>query len=254
MRLKPDAQIAQASSSAVRRRIAAKSAARAFDILDYFGAESRPLRAGEIAQTFKFSPSTTDQLLKTLVHRGYLTFSQSTKLYFPSVRLLTFANMLSTHYGGPNLQRLLSNLQSETGEVVTVVTVCDACVQIVECPVLPEFKGLSYAIDTVPGRVLLSQHSERAARRIVERAVLHRSCSAERAGPLIDSSLAIRKAGYSSGRSGVLPNWWVVTVPLPCSAAGVPTAIAVSGKGRQLRSNELDLVHLVQNSIQRILH
>src|SRR5579862_9935041 len=82
------------------RRNSAKSAARALDVLYHFGAQRKPLRATDIAHAFNLSPSSADQLLKTLVELAYLTFNTRTKLYFPSMRLLGFADMLTRYYGG----------------------------------------------------------------------------------------------------------------------------------------------------------
>src|SRR4051812_36776195 len=71
------------------------SASRALDILEHFGDRQQPLRAKEIAQGLSLHLSSTSQLLKTMMHSGYLVFDPIKKLYSPSPRLAGFSNWLT---------------------------------------------------------------------------------------------------------------------------------------------------------------
>ncbi|MDB5451556.1 MAG: hypothetical protein JWO33_134, partial [Caulobacteraceae bacterium] len=82
------------------RRNISKSAIRALDLLEYFAVVKRPLRATDIAHAFNLHPSSTDQLLKTMVDSAYLLIDPLEKLYYPSPRLVRFANWLTSGYYG----------------------------------------------------------------------------------------------------------------------------------------------------------
>jgi len=234
------------------RRNSAKSAARALDVLEYFGTQARPVRAGEIARVFALSPSTTDQLLKTLVDCAYLTFNPRTKLYFPSVRLLGFAGMLSNYYDGERLSRLLTELRDEIGEEVWLLTLCDTRIQIVKGSGGDEYTGQKYAIDSIPGSVLLAQCSDADIWQIINRAIRYRKCAPERAETLIRSSLAARNAGYADGDS-LMRDWWNLTVPVPHRSGDVPIALSVAGDVDRVRTNATELLKIMRAGIARVM-
>lgn len=234
------------------RRNAAKSASRALNVLEYFGEEARPLRAAEISRVFHLSPSSTDQLLKTLVDSAYLNFNPRTKLYFPSLRLLGFANMLMANYGGDRVHRLIAELRSATGEAVWVVTLCDTRIQVVESLEYHE-NGVKFAIDSIPGAVLLAQHSDAAIQQIVDRAILYGRCSKDRAPMLIRSSLSARNAGYAGGES-LRANWWTISFPLTRASTDIPIALSLAGETSRIRSKEAELVRVIRANIERVLH
>jgi DNA-binding IclR family transcriptional regulator len=234
------------------RRNSAKSAARALDVLEYFGAQARPMRAGEIARVFSLSPSTTDQLLKTLVDCAYLTFNPRTKLYFPSVRLLGFASMLSNYYDGERLSQLLSELKAEIGEKVWLLTLCDTRIQIVKGTDDEEYTGQKYAIDSIPGSVLLAQCSDADIWQIINRAIRYRKCAPERAETLIRSSLAARNAGYADGDS-LMSNWWNLSVPVPRRSGDVPIALSIAGDSERIRTNAAEMLKIMREGIARVM-
>ena len=64
-----------------------KSARRVFEILEFFAMTRRPCRALDIAASLMYPASSTAALLKTMTHRGYLSYEQRSHTYFPTVRL-----------------------------------------------------------------------------------------------------------------------------------------------------------------------
>ena len=73
------------------RRSLSRSATRALDVLEFFGEARRPLRAVEISRVLGMHPSTTNQLLKTMVDSAHLVFDAHSKTYLPSPRLARFS-------------------------------------------------------------------------------------------------------------------------------------------------------------------
>src|SRR5262249_32247139 len=94
-----------------------KSGARAFELIEFFDAVRRPSRAVEIADALHIPRSSADQLLKTLVASGYLTFSGRQKTYYPSFRLARFGRWVADVYCGSDLLwDLLYELRDKTSQ------------------------------------------------------------------------------------------------------------------------------------------
>lgn len=104
------------------RRSLSRSATRALDVLEYFGVARQPLRAIEIARMLGMQPSTTDQLLKTMVDSAHLVFDARSKTYLPSPRLIGFSGWIIETYGaGEVLRELVRDVQQRTGLLVSTL-------------------------------------------------------------------------------------------------------------------------------------
>jgi DNA-binding IclR family transcriptional regulator len=115
------------------RRSLSRSATRALDVLEYFGQARRPLRAMEIAKALDLHPSTTNQLLKTMVDSAHLVFDARAKTYLPSHRLAAFSAWLVESWGGDErLRGLVREVAAATGEIVTLTTPNDLFMQILD--------------------------------------------------------------------------------------------------------------------------
>jgi len=79
------------------------------------------------------NPSSTNQLLKTMVGSGHLVFDARHKTYLPSARLTKFSNWIVELYGSVgHLRDLLSSIQDRTGMVATVSSPNDLFMQIID--------------------------------------------------------------------------------------------------------------------------
>jgi DNA-binding IclR family transcriptional regulator len=162
------------------RRNLAKSATRALDVLEYFAAMKRPLRATEIGHAFGWHSSSTDQLLKTMVDSGYLIFEAARKLYRPSPRLVRFGAWLTgDYYGGERLHRLLNLVHSRSGEIVTLAVRQDEQMQVVDIiqPVSPHpaAKGVKVPlIGSTLGGAYLAGRPDSEIRQIIDYLDRHR--------------------------------------------------------------------------------
>ncbi len=119
----------------------AKSAARALQVLDLFGALRRPVRAVEVAAALELAASSTDQLLKSMTASGHLVFDLAAKTYFPSPKLLPFGGWLRDSFFGDALQALLDRLHRQTGEIITLATVSGGTVQLIDTRVPGDYRG-----------------------------------------------------------------------------------------------------------------
>ncbi|MGI9363163.1 MAG: helix-turn-helix domain-containing protein, partial [Parasphingorhabdus sp.] len=115
------------------RRNMSRSATRALDVLEFFGEARRPLRAVDIARELDISPSSANQLLKTMVDSAHLVFDAREKTYLPSPRLAAFGKWMGRIYSGTGpLHDLVNSVHTRTGMLVTVTTPNDLSMQIVD--------------------------------------------------------------------------------------------------------------------------
>jgi len=216
------------------RRSLSRTATRALDVLERFGEARRPLRAVEIARMLALPPSTTNQLLKTMVGSAHLVFDARTKCYFPSPRLAGFGLWLGEAYGaGGRIRELVRDVRERTGMVVTVTAQNDLFMQIIERAAPEDVvaeRGLQVSLfGTAIGSAWLATLDNGDVRRLADRA---RVPDAE--VPAMLATLGeIRAAGFASGPSSG-SELWAIAVPLPLSATRIQTVLGLSGPAARL--------------------
>ena len=232
------------------RRSLSRSATRALDVLEYFGQVRRPLRAVEIARKLGLHPSTANQLLKTMVESAHLAFDATTKTYLPSPRLTRFSRwMIDTYGGDERLRHLMGNVQSASGEMVTLTTPNDLFMQVIEfAGVDVDDEGLDGTerglrvsmFGSAIGAAYLSTLTDPELRRLAERG---RIPSAEH-GALQQWMARIRRDGFAEGPSaeGTI---WSLAVPLPAECFSVPLVLGLAGPAERVHADLPQLVRLL---------
>ncbi|WP_373079938.1 helix-turn-helix domain-containing protein [Zhongshania sp.] len=235
------------------RRSRSRSATRALDVLEYFGLMRRPLRAIEIARALNLHPSTTNQLLKTMVGSAHLTFDGSAKTYLPSPRLARFSHWISDTYGGDRLWRLIRNVQAESGVIVTLTTPNDLFMQVVDIvgaePDARAFggeqRGLSVSIfGSVIGAAYLATQTDREIARLAERA---RLAPAEQSSVYARLS-EIRRRGFVDGPNAD-ESVWSLAAPLKAELFAVPLVLGLAGPKTHVINNLNELKALIRREI-----
>jgi IclR family transcriptional regulator, acetate operon repressor len=98
-----------------------KSATRAFDLLEVFERQRKPLRVADLVEALDAPQSSVSMLLKTLVSDGYVDFSPETREYCPSVRVAHMCNWVSRLPNRPDsIDDALQKLSRQTGETVVL--------------------------------------------------------------------------------------------------------------------------------------
>lgn len=231
------------------RRSLSRSATRALDVLEFFAEERRPLRAVEVARTLGMTPSTTNQLLKTMVDSAHLVFDARAKTYLPSPRLYYFGAWLVDMYGvGGRLRELLSEVQSRTGMVVTVTTPNDLFMQVID-QASPEGqapeRGLQVDLfGTAIGSAYLSMLDDAEVLRLGDRA---RIAKAEM--PVILAAVdRIRGDGYADGASAD-GSMWSMAMPLP--GLRVAAVLGLAGAVEAVQAKLDDIREVMRGAIAR---
>lgn len=239
------------------RRNLAKSATRALDVLEYFAALKRPLRATEISHAFGWHSSSTDQLLKTMVDSGYLIFEAARKLYRPSPRLVRFGAWLTgDYYGGDRLYRLLNLIHSRSGEIVTLAVRQDEQMQVVDIvqPVSPHpaAKGVKVPlVGSALGGAYLAARPDGEIRQIIDYLDRHRHDGEDRLPAIMADVRAIRARGYATSR--IDSDGRSIAMALPPCDADVGIVLGFAGPAERIGTHETELAALMRRCIEEIL-
>lgn len=241
------------------RRNLAKSATRALDVLEYFSAMKRPLRATEIGHAFGWHSSSTDQLLKTMVDSGYLIFEAARKLYRPSPRLVRFGAWLTgDYYGGDRLYRLLNLVHSRSGEIVTLAVRQDEHMQVVDVvqPVNSPHavsKGIRVPlVGSALGGAYLAARTDAEIRQIIDYTDRHRR-GGDRLPAVMEDIRAIRERGFASGGITEPTDHWSLAMALPTCDAGIGIVMGFAGPSDRIRPGEAELAELMRRCIGETL-
>lgn len=231
------------------RRSLSRSATRALDVLELFGRERRPLRAVEISNTLGTHPSTTNQLLKTMLDSGHLAFDARAKTYLPSPRLAEFGAWIMASYGADGrLRDLMETVRAATGMTVTISTPNDLFMQLIDC-VVPDGqrgeRGLSVSVfGTAIGSAYLAALDDDEVLRLAERA---RVPSGDLPAVLQDLA-QIRLAGFADGATAG-SDYWSMAMPLPMRGLRVPTVLGLAGSSAQVRGRLGDLFAIMREAV-----
>ena len=238
-----------------------RSAARSIEVLEYFRLVQRPSRAKDIGLALGLSPSSTSDLLKTLVEIGYLRFDGRSKLYFVGPRAVLFANWLSNQEPGfSELVGLTTRLSECSGECVVVAAQRGCRIQFLTVlhgpePTPPEVaEGLTAPlIGTAAGMAILMRSNGADLTDVVRRITKVRACQAL-VDSISDQLEECRRQGYASDPdAGVLPDYRRIAVPLCPERLGVPIAVGIGGPKDRIRMREPELIGMIRATMKDLL-
>jgi DNA-binding IclR family transcriptional regulator len=231
------------------RQSLSRSATRGLDVMEALAEARGPLRAVDIARMLGLAPSTTNQLLKTMVESAHLLFDARTKTYMPSPRLARLGSWLTEIYGASGrIRDLILDVGAQTGMVVTITTPNDLFMQIIDAvspsPDTAE-RGLHVSMfGTAIGSAYLATLDEPEIRRLADRARIPASDL-----PCILRTLeSIREAGYADGPSADT-EIWSIAMPLPMRDLRVPAVLGLAGSAKEISARAAELRGIMQRAI-----
>lgn len=231
------------------RRNVSRSASRAIDVLEAFGTARRPLRAVEIARALDLTPSSANQLLKTLVDSAHLLFDAKGKTYQPSPRLVAIAAWIAeTYQVESGIDELVADVHQRCGLVVTFATHNDLFMQIIDLAGEGGGeRGLSISLfGSTIGSAFLATLPDEEVRRLAARARVPDMEMAAILAILAD----IRKAGYASGPA-TREDIWSIAVPLPASVLNGRGVLGLAGPADVVLGDLSGHVQLMREGIAR---
>jgi DNA-binding IclR family transcriptional regulator len=237
------------------RRSLSRSATRALDVLEFFGEAQRPLRAVDIARMLAMNPSTTNQLLKTMVDSGHLVFEARGKTYLPSPRLAGFSSGIVATYGaGGRLRDLIREVHARTGgaSTVTVTTPNDLFMQVIDLATpddRPTERGLRISLfGSAIGSAYLAMLGDAEIARLADRARI----PAAEVPAILEGAAHIRRVGHADGPS-TDRTIWSIAMALPMQGLRVPTVLGLAGPPEQVREGSAEIAAIMREGIARWL-
>lgn len=216
------------------RRSLSRSATRALDVLEAFGSARRPLRAVEIARMLGLTPSSANQLLKTMAESAHLLFDAQAKTYLPSPRLAAAGGWIADLHGhAGSLAELVRRVSDQTGLVATVTAPSGLFMQVLELAGAEGAggeRGMKVSLfGSAIGSAFLATLGDGEVRQLASRARVP-----EGELPAILATLAtIRATGHAAGLT-TGSDIWSIAVPLPAPVLGGRAVLGIAGPREQL--------------------
>jgi DNA-binding IclR family transcriptional regulator len=247
----------------------AVSAVRALHVIELLTSTKMPMRAVEIAGPMALSPSSANQLLKTMVDAGYLIFDPISKRYYPSPRIAKLGGSLSDTYFGPGfLDGLMRAAHTELEQFVGLSVSQGSFMQIIDClrtpdsPCYAEFSSVHAAVDAaiglqIPmfgsctGAAWLSVQSDETVRACLK---LCRRELGEKAND-VDAILArvrdVTTRGYAYGGVSANDNVRGLAVPLPPSPHGIVLVLGTIGLPAEMEQRREEIARQLKTLVER---
>jgi len=238
---------------------AVKSARRAFEVLELFDRERRPLALKDV-QTFLGYPASSGQaLLKSLVTLGYLDYDGERRSYFPTMRIAALgAWVAEALFGDGALIAMMERLREVTGETVILAVQSDLHAQYVH--VLRSGDPLQFAVPpgarrplgaSGMGWVLLSAKPDAEIELLRRRANLGAAVKLDREA-LMERVNEVRVRGYAFSKHTVSDGAGIIAALLPRGPFGRTFAIGVGGPVSRLEQKEPTIVSELRAGVARL--
>ena len=237
-----------------------KSGARVVEVLDLFRRLKRPSRACEIGEMLNLAPSSTNDLLKTLVEVGYLDFDSKLKTYFPGIRASMFAQWLANaHPYPPQLPRLeafATMLRDESGENVVLFAHQQHQVQVISVTpgAMPPpdniYEGATLPVfGTAAGGAVLMVKSASEIDEIARRTFRTKSCGTAVVS-MEEAIQQFKRRGYATAvRADIIPDNWAIAMPLPAFSGQKSIVVGLGGPIARVREHERELAEIVRRTV-----
>lgn len=222
-----------------------KSARRAFEVFEYFDRERRPLGLKDIADRLGYPPSSGSVLLKSLVTLGYLDYDQSSRTYFPTMRIAALGSWVhDTLFGEGDITRLMEHLHRVTDETIILGTRSDLHAQYVH--VINSGQPLHFAVKPGTLRPLASSGMGWLFLSTLQPAEidrLRRRINAEEKSKLAQDDLLkhvaeVRTRAYAFSKGAVSEGVGIIAMLLPKGPFGRRFAIGAGGPVARLERKE----------------
>lgn len=237
-----------------------KTAGRMFEVLEYFREVQRPLSVREIAEQFGYPLSSTAVLMRSFATLGYLSYDQTKRAYFPTLRLATLGEWIYEWVASGNLlPQLVRELAERTEETAVIAVQNDIFSQYVEVvpgrhPIQVYFPPGTRRLMCVSGTgwSLLAGQSEEAVRKVIHRTNLKLGKTEAKIefDPLQRRLAEVRRLGYAFSKGSVTPGAGVIAMALPQTNLGAPLSIGVAGVLERLERLRPKIVKTLRSIVE----
>lgn len=238
-----------------------KSVRRTIAVLELFDRVQRPMKLSEISEDLEAPVSSTQELLRSLVSLGYLSFDRRTRAYQPTLRVSVLGDWIDRAlFGEGHYRALMQDLRDQTGESVGIGCESDFNVQFLQIltgtyPLTLNFK----AGDTTPlctsamGRAILSKRPVPYVQKLLRRhnSVAEHPDEHVSESELLDALEFVRETGYAVSRANTPHGLSGIAMILPNTPRDNPVAIGVSGPVDRITSQQEKIVGLMFDGFKK---
>lgn len=236
-----------------------KSASRTLEVLELFSNERRPLRLNEIYPLLHYPQSSTTNLLKSMVTKGYLNYNRKTRTYIPTNRVAQLGNWLyGFAYGHSEYQTLLQQVQSRTDETVALSTQNDLFVQYIriltpahEFKMPPPEGAMRVLTDSSSGFALMSRMPNAEIDKICRHINYYQLDPHKHidTAKIIADINVVRRVGYVYFRAHPQPETSSISFALDQQVHGIPLVIAVGGLRERIAAKKELIVNVLREAV-----
>jgi len=235
-----------------------KSAARVFEVLEYFSERQSAASADEVRRALGYPQSSTSVLLRSLASLGYLTYDAYNRRFRPTIRIALLGAWLVEEAGQDrNPTKMMRGLSAATGDMIILGT--EHCLEAVYLKVLHATNPVRFHMKqgarrpictTAIGRALLSTKTDKEIGAIVRR------LNAERAegAPLLSQAEVLegvnegRRLGFFITKGMATSGAGVVALPVANLADEPPLAIGIGAPIDRIEKECERFVELLKNA------
>lgn len=242
------------------RKAVVKSASRTLEVLELFSNARCPLRLNQIYTLLRYPQSSTTNLLKSMVSKGYLNYNRSSRTYVPTNRVAQLGNWLyGFATGRSEYQPLLEKLQRETDETVALSTQNDLFVQYIriitpahEFKMPPTEGAMRVLTDSSSGFAMMSRMRDADIDKFC-RYINYYQLDPHKhvdSAKIIAEISAARTLGYVYFHGHPGPDTSSIALPLSQQLHGIPMAVGVGG----IRDRISEKKSLIVEALRDIVH
>lgn len=239
-----------------------KSATRAIEILELFKRVRHPRSMSEIAAALGYPASSTTVLLKTLVKLGYLNYDRHERLYFPTPKVTSLGEWIPRAlFGSSRVLEAMRDLQSATGEGISVCTKNDIYLQYVQ--VIYSTHAVRFDIDegalrllphSAVGWTLMSTLPDERIDNLIRRANIAAEKTSERVSiPDIMARIrVIREQGYAWTENIPFLGGATLCMLLPITIQNQPVVLTLGGASERMRANRDRYLEALRRAVKSV--
>lgn len=237
----------------------AKSAKRAFEILELFGERRTPLTVMDVVRSLGYPQSSTSMLLKGLHAFGYLNYDRRQRRYSPTARVaLLGAQITRGFFFSGDLAKLAYDLQARTGEEVLFAMQNGIHVQYIQTlespshamPLHHRSGTLRPICRTATGKMLLTLKSNSEIGALVRRINASERRPSVNLTTLLAEIEAIRDSGYAVCHEEATPGASGIGMLMPRIPDHSPVAIGIAGRTGRIRTRCATLIEQLRDAVR----
>ncbi|WP_158812581.1 IclR family transcriptional regulator [Methylocapsa sp. S129] len=226
--------------------LAVKSAARAIEVLECFGAAREPKSLKSICEMLRYPQSSTSVLLKTLTVMGYLNYDRRRRVYFPTLKVTALGDWVpQALFGNGRALEAMRDVHSATGETVSIAVKNDIYFQYIK--VIQSMHALRFHVSegtmrpltqSAVGWLLMSTLKGDDLDNVIRRAnIAAGKAEAVKVPAMVATVAQARRQGYASAENVPFLGGATLCVLLPMTIQGQPVALGLGGSLERIRAN-----------------